>query len=62
MPDSTIGYHEDSQPFRDAVRFTAAQTEFSERLIEKDYYCTFVLADLHEGRNQVVFPGRPEFV
>jgi predicted nucleotidyltransferase component of viral defense system len=57
MPDSTIGYHEDSQLFRDALRFTAAQTEFSERLIEKDYYCTLVLADLHEGKTQVVFKG-----
>jgi predicted nucleotidyltransferase component of viral defense system len=57
MPDSTIGYHEDSQLFRDAVRFTAAQTEFSERLIEKDYYCTLVLADLHEGKTQIVFKG-----
>ena len=57
MPDSTINYHEDVQLFRDAVRFTAAQTGFNERLIEKDYYCTLALADLTEGKSEVVFKG-----
>ena len=32
--------HVDSVLFREAVGFTAAQTGFSERLIEKDYFCT----------------------
>ncbi len=31
--------------FRDALSFTAAATGFSERLIEKDYFCTLLLCD-----------------
>ncbi len=38
--------HIDSVLFREAVGFTAAQTGFSERLIEKDYFCTVLLAYL----------------
>lgn len=38
--------HADSVLFREAVGFTAAQTGFSERLIEKDYFCTVLLAYL----------------
>ena len=38
--------HVDSVLFREAVGFTAAQTGFSERLIEKDYFCTVLLAYL----------------
>jgi predicted nucleotidyltransferase component of viral defense system len=43
---STGAYHEDSQRFRDALTRTASETGFSERLIEKDYYCSVLLNDL----------------
>ena len=49
MGDRPIVYHKDTDLFRDALRFTAAETSFSERLIEKDYYCTVALADLAPG-------------
>jgi predicted nucleotidyltransferase component of viral defense system len=51
-------YHDDSQRFRDSLTFTEAQTGFSARLIEKDYFCTLVLADL-SGRFEraLVFKG-----
>jgi hypothetical protein len=34
--------HADAALFREALGFTAAETEFIPRLIEKDYFCTFV--------------------
>src|SRR5205809_778169 len=36
---SSKAYHEDSRRFRVALTHTASVTGFSERLIEKDYYC-----------------------
>ena len=57
MPDLPINYHEDAPLFRDAIRFTAAETGFSERLIEKDYYCTVALADLTGSVTEHVFKG-----
>ena len=43
-PDPTaIRAHEDRAMFLEAVNFTAAQTGFSSRLIEKDYFCTVLL-------------------
>lgn len=44
--EPTIRFHEDAALFREAVTFTAAQTGFAARLIEKDYYCTLLLAHL----------------
>jgi hypothetical protein len=38
--------HADAALFREALGFTAAETEFIPRLIEKDYFCTFVLQQL----------------
>jgi predicted nucleotidyltransferase component of viral defense system len=38
-------YHEDQTRFRDALTRTASDTGFSERLIEKDYYCSVLLRD-----------------
>ena len=35
-----IQLHEDSDLFRESVNFTAAQTAFAARLIEKDYFST----------------------
>jgi len=56
MPD-TINYHEDAELFRDAIRFTASETGFSELLVEKDYFCTVALADLTAGESSLVFKG-----
>lgn len=41
-----IRFHEDSALFQESVRFTAAETAFAARLIEKDYFCTVLLAYL----------------
>ena len=46
MGETRIDYHRDADLFRAALVFTAAQTGFSERLIEKDYFCSVALADL----------------
>jgi predicted nucleotidyltransferase component of viral defense system len=51
-----IRAHEDAEMFREAVRFTAAQTGFTPRLIEKDYFCTLMLAHVSAAR-QAVFKG-----
>jgi predicted nucleotidyltransferase component of viral defense system len=39
-------YHDDVELFRSALSFTQAETGFSGRLIEKDYYCSLLLKDL----------------
>ena len=39
-------YHEDADLFRAALSYTQSETGFSARLVEKDYYCSLVLADL----------------
>lgn len=38
-----IRAHDDAALFRDAVRFTAEESGFVPRLIEKDYFCTLLL-------------------
>jgi predicted nucleotidyltransferase component of viral defense system len=38
-----ISAHEDVALFRDALRYTAAVSGFTTRLIEKDYFCTLLL-------------------
>jgi len=43
---SVIWPHEDAAMFRAALTYTAAQTAFPSRLIEKDYWCTLLLAHL----------------
>jgi hypothetical protein len=48
--------HEDSGLFEAALRFTEARTGFSRRLVEKDYFCTAVLAYL-AGVEGLVFKG-----
>lgn len=51
-------YHENQQNFRDALTYTEAGSEFSARLIEKDYYCSLVLQDLAALFEQgLVFKG-----
>jgi predicted nucleotidyltransferase component of viral defense system len=37
--------HESPDLFRQALNFTEAETGFARRLIEKDYFCSLVLAD-----------------
>jgi predicted nucleotidyltransferase component of viral defense system len=54
----SIRVHEDVVLLREAVNFTAAQTAFAARLIEKDYYCTVLLAYLSETAGKAaVFKG-----
>lgn len=58
MPESRIEYHLDTVLFRAALSFTVAQTGFSERLIEKDYFCSAALADLSASdETEIVFKG-----
>ncbi len=38
--------HESPGAFREALSFTEAESGFSQRLIEKDYYCSLILGDL----------------
>jgi predicted nucleotidyltransferase component of viral defense system len=54
---SIIRLHEDTVLFREAVNFTAAQTLFLPRLIEKDYYCTVLLDHLAAADSSLVFKG-----
>lgn len=49
--------HEDPTLFREAVNFTAAETGFPARLIEKDYFCTVILGHLAEAECGLVFKG-----
>lgn len=49
--------HEDVPLFREAVNFTASRTGFNPRLIEKDYFCTVLLAYLAERSGGLVFKG-----
>ena len=50
--------HEDTALFREAVQFTAAETKFVPRLIEKDYFCTLLLAYLSKAAGDgLVFKG-----
>jgi predicted nucleotidyltransferase component of viral defense system len=55
---STINAHEDVGLFRDAVQFTAAESGFAARLIEKDYFCTLLLDYLSAAAGaELVFKG-----
>jgi len=53
-----LQYHENTEPFREAISFTESNTGFSARLIEKDYYCSLVLRGLAEALQQgLIFKG-----
>jgi predicted nucleotidyltransferase component of viral defense system len=52
-----IRAHEDPVLFREAVNFTATQTRFLPRLIEKDYFCTVLLNYLAAADDAWVFKG-----
>lgn len=52
-----IRVHEDPAIFREALNFTSAETSFPSRLIEKDYFCTVLLAYLTSLAEPPVFKG-----
>lgn len=52
-----IHTHEDPDLFREAITFTASQTRFLPRLIEKDYFCTVLLNYLTASEGTLVFKG-----
>jgi Nucleotidyl transferase AbiEii toxin, Type IV TA system len=49
--------HNDTALFREALRFTAVETGFVPRLIEKDYFCTLVLQYLCASDRTLTFKG-----
>jgi len=53
-----LTFHQDAELFRSAIQFTSAETRFSARLIEKDYYCSLMLVDLRAlGDFSLAFKG-----
>jgi predicted nucleotidyltransferase component of viral defense system len=54
---SPIRLHEDLDIFRGLVFSTAKATDYSPRLIEKDYYCTVLLEYLAAADPSLVFKG-----
>lgn len=55
---SGLTLHEDTPMFREAINFTASRTGFNPRLIEKDYFCTVLLAYLaRNSGGRLVFKG-----
>lgn len=52
-----LGQHEDAELFREAVAFTAAETGFAARLIEKDYFCSLLLEHVGRADSTIVFKG-----
>lgn len=52
-----IRLHQDPALFREAVTYTASETGFAPRLIEKDYFCTVVLQHLGQAGSGLVFKG-----
>jgi len=53
-----LNAHDDVELFGEAVRFTAAESGFVPRLIEKDYFCTVLLAYLSGAADsELVFKG-----
>lgn len=56
-PSSFPRVHEDPARFREAIHFTAAETLFLPRLIEKDYFCTLLLGYLTASDGALAFKG-----
>lgn len=53
-----IGLHKENRAlFQEAIRFTAAETGFVPRFIEKDYLCSILLQDLASFDSPLVFKG-----
>jgi predicted nucleotidyltransferase component of viral defense system len=58
LEQTAITIHADIALFREAVNLTAAETRFAARLIEKDYFCTVLLAYLRGVvAEELVFKG-----
>lgn len=58
IPESPpVRTHQDPALFREAVNYTAAETGFPTRLIEKDYFCTVILQHLLDAECGLVFKG-----
>jgi hypothetical protein len=58
MPEPPpIRTHQDPALFREAVSYTAAETGFPSRLIEKDYFCTVILQHLANAECEIIFKG-----
>ena len=57
VPESSA-LHTRPGEMRAALEFTAAETGFSQRIIEKDYWCSLVLRELVEDSAGLVFKGR----
>jgi len=58
VPDAApLRAHEDPALFREALAYTAAETGFVSRLIEKDYFCTVLLQHLAAAGSTLVFRG-----
>ncbi len=56
--DTHVKLHEDALLFSEAIAFTAAKTGFNEQVIEKDYFCTVLLADFaRHGGADLIFKG-----
>lgn len=49
--------HRDMILFREALNYTAAETLFAQRLIEKDYFCTLLLYYLASADKALIFKG-----
>ena len=47
--NSSLTFHEDIDFFCEAVFYTAGRTELNAALIEKDYYCSALLAYLYQN-------------
>ncbi len=49
--------HDDEALFLECLNYTAAETGFSARLIEKDYFCSLVLDHLQANDSALIFKG-----
>jgi len=49
--------HENRSEFIRMLERTSAQTAFPLRLLEKDYYLTVILSDIHKLSRDLVFKG-----
>lgn len=56
-PSTVPSVHEDHALFREAIAFTAAETRFLPRLIEKDYFCSLLLHYLTTSVSALAFKG-----
>ena len=55
--DAPLRAHEDRALFREALAYTAAETGFVARLVEKDYFCSVLLQHLAAAGAALVFRG-----